>query len=188
MFYKWGISTSHGHNQGCKDSYSSILTRRRTWTIERRVFIFMVIIMCLWKTKRNRIWTMRRFLFYIFCCYHHMSLNDKKKKIQTINRRVAYPWLSLYFLEKNNNTNNKEEGCAKEDLQLSRFSNFSFTFHQPSFLSSFLLLFLVSVSSLLLLLLPVFFQWIPCVSLSKKKLNWLSIFTGRSYYCYYACF
>ena len=46
----------------------------------------------------------------------------------------------LRMTKRKNNTNNKEEGCAKEDLQLSRFSNFSFTFHQPSFLSSFLLL------------------------------------------------
>ena len=66
--------------------------------------------------------------------------------------------ICLSMTKRKNNTNNKEEGCAKEDLQLSRFSNFSFTFHQPRFLSSFLLLFLVLVSSLFLLLLPVFFQ------------------------------
>ena len=88
MFYKWGISTSHGHNQGCKDSYSSILTRRRTWTIERRVFIFMVIIMCLWMTKRNRIWTMKRFLFIYLCLLSYV-----------------FEW------QREKNTNNKEEGC-----------------------------------------------------------------------------
>ena len=75
----------------------------------------------------------------------------------------------LRMTKRKNNTNNKEEGCAKEDLQLSRFSNFSFTFHQPSFLSSFLLLFLVSVSSLLLLLLPVFFNEYPAFPCPKKS-------------------
>ena len=76
--------------------------------------------------------------------------------------------ICLSMTKRKNNTNNKEEGCAKEDLQLSRFSNFSFTFHQPRFLSSFLLLFLVLVSSLLLLLLPVFFNEYPAF---PKKLN-----------------
>ena len=75
----------------------------------------------------------------------------------------------LRMTKRKNNTNNKEEGCAKEDLQLSRFSNFSFTFHQPSFLSSFLLLFLVLVSSLLLLLLPVFFNEYPAFPCPKKS-------------------
>ena len=89
-------------------------------------------------------------------------LRMTKRKNNTNNKEEGCLFMVitifLRMTKRKNKTNNKEEGCAKEDLQLSRFSNFSFTFHQPRFLSSFLLLFLVLVSSLLLLVLPVFFQ------------------------------